>query len=337
VSPSTACGQGDSCEPAVDQARRAVGDGDQLPDDDSGERRRVILLQQAFGIFTAFDTMNRAILAFLLVTSATTLAGLGVLAPSSPVLVVADTASAIPEDHAFLEALAKRDRATETRLLHGDFSWIDSRGKRLTRSEFLESLPAPANADVVSEQRVYGDSAVIRADRGKVHVLRVWLKGATGWLLFLYQEVTQVEKSEPAGGVATTECENPCKTIPFQPQTQSEKDAVASWQGVMSAMASNDADAYAPLIAEEFTATDTYHDRPYTKADRLAQIEKQKASGARSAPPELVSAQMFDFGETVMMLAREQRNGAKAYFNTRMWVKRDTRWQMFFSFNTRIE
>jgi hypothetical protein len=46
---------------------------------------------------------------------------------------------------------------------------------------------------------------------------------------------------------------------------------------------------------------------------------------------------MFDLGQTVMMIAREQRPGAKAYFNTRMWVHRDGRWQMLFSFNTRIE
>ena len=51
----------------------------------------------------------------------------------------------------------------------------------------------------------------------------------------------------------------------------------------------------------------------------------------------LVSARMFDFDETVMMIAREQRPGTKPCFNTRVWVKRDARWQMLFSFNTRIE
>ena len=66
-------------------------------------------------------------------------------------------------------------------------------------------------------------------------------------------------------------------------------------------------------------------------------LNMQKQTGRGSAPAPLVSAQMFDFGETVMMIAHEQRKGAKAYFNTRMWVKRDARWQMLFSFNTRIE
>src|SRR6266576_1008441 len=132
-------------------------------------------------------------------------------------------------------------------------------------------------------------------------------------------------------------CENPCKSIPFAAETQSEKEAIASWQGVMRAMANNDADAYASLIADEFTATDTHRDRPYTKSDRLAQIRKQKLALARSVPPELTSPRRFDFGETVLMIAREQRPGARSYFNTRMFVKRGSRWQMLFSFNTRIE
>jgi hypothetical protein len=55
-------------------------------------------------------------------------------------------------------------------------------------------------------------------------------------------------------------------------------------------------------------------------------------SGTRCSPSELLSAEMFDFGDTVMMVVREQRPGAKSYFNTRLWVKRDARWQMRFSF-----
>ncbi len=105
----------------------------------------------------------------------------------------------------------------------------------------------------------------------------------------------------------------------------------------MRAMAASDAQAYAPLVAEEFTATDTHHDVPYTKSDRIAQIKKQQQSGERSAPPPVVSARLFDFGDTVMMIALEQRPNAKAYYNTRMWVRREERWQLLFSFNTRIE
>jgi Domain of unknown function (DUF4440) len=240
-------------------------------------------------------------------------------------------------DHTFVQAFESKDKAAAAQLLDTGLIWIDAAGHRFTRAEVLEKLPAVANADVEAPPRTYGETAVVRANRGKMNVLRVWVKRGDGWRELLYQELLQVEKSEPPAGKTSVECVNPCKTIPFQPQTANEKEAIASWQGVMRAMAESDAETYAPLIADEFTATDTFHDRPYTKADRLAQISKQKTTGTRAAPQELLSAEMFDFGETVMMVAHEQRPGAKSYFNTRIWVKRDGRWQMLFSFNTQIE
>jgi hypothetical protein len=248
-----------------------------------------------------------------------------------------DSASLLQADKAVVQALLQKDAPAIGTYLSPDFTWIDSIGKRLTRASTLQTFPTVANPDVEAQLRTYGNTAVVWANRGKMNVLRLWVKQPGGWRLTHYQEVRQVEKSEPPAGKTSTECVNPCKTIPFQPQTANEKEAIASWQGVMRAMAESDADAYSALIADEFTATDTFHDRPYTKADRLAQINRQKTTGVRAAPQELRDAEMFDFGQTVMMVAHEQRPGAKFYFNTRMWVLRDGRWQMLFSFNTQIE
>jgi uncharacterized protein DUF4440 len=268
---------------------------------------------------------------------APTFLALALLLFAAAPLPAADSAPVIKADNAFVQALVQKDAAATANFLSPDFSWIDSVGKRYSREQVLASAPAVANADVEPQVRVYGNTAVVRVNRGRMNVLRVWVIRAEGWRAVLYQEVLQVEKSEPPAGKTSTECVNPCKTIPFQPQTANEREAIASWQGVMRAMAESNADAYSPLIADEFTATDTFHDRPYTKADRLAQIDKQKTTGRRAAPQELLSAEMLDFGETVMMVAHEQRPGAKFYFNTRMWVKRDARWQMLFSLNTQIE
>jgi len=248
-----------------------------------------------------------------------------------------DSSPLLQIDPVFVQVMLHKDAAAAATLLSPDFTWINSTGKRFAREQVLQTFPPIANSDVEAQVRVYGITAVVRANRGKMNVLRVWVKRGAAWRIMLYQELQQVEKSEPPAGKTSAECVNPCKTIPFQPQTANEKEAIASWQGVMRAMAESDADAYAPLIAEEFTATDTFHDRPYTKADRLAQINKQKTTGTRAAPQELLSAEMFDFGETVMMVAHEQRPSGKSYFNTRMWVKRDGRWQMLFSLNTQIE
>ena len=249
-----------------------------------------------------------------------------------------DGLTAIPADHALIQAFASADKSALNQLLDPEFTWIEANGKSSARGQVLESLPKVANANVEPQLRTYNHVAVLRASRGHLHVLRVWVHRESGWRILLYQEVQQVEKSElPSARAAADDCENPCKSIPFVPETQSEKEAIASWQAVMRAMANNDADAYAPLIADEFTATDTHHDRPYTKSDRLEQIKKLRLAAARSRPPALTCARMFDFGETVMMMAREQRPNAESYFNTRMWVKRDGHWQMLFSFNTRIK
>jgi len=257
---------------------------------------------------------------------------------ASPVLRAEDTQAILQSDSALLRAFEHSDKATLASLLDSSFTWINSKGVRLTRQQVLENLPPLANSDVETQTRAYGDSAIVRANREAMNVMRVWVRRGSAWRLIHYQEVLQVPKSEPPpedpGSVV---CENPCKTIPFQPETPSEKQAIASWQGVMRAMAENDVDAYVPLIADEFSATDTHRDHPYTKPDRIAQIKKQKLAGTRSVPPALLSAQMFDLGDTVMMIAHEQRPNTKAFFNTRMWVKRDGRWQMLFSFNTRIE
>lgn len=250
-----------------------------------------------------------------------------------------DGLAATAADHAFIQAFAGADKSALNELLDPEFTWIDANGKSLARGQVLESLPKVANANVEPQLRSYDNVTVLRASRDRLHVLRIWVHRESGWRILLYQEVRQVEKPESLNSAraARDGCENPCQSIPFVPETQSEQEAIASWQAVMRAMANNDADAYAPLIADEFTATDTHHDRPYTKSDRLVQIKKLKLAGAPARPPELKSARMFDFGETVMMIAREQRPNAKSYFNTRMWVKRDGHWQMLFSFNTRIE
>jgi hypothetical protein len=250
--------------------------------------------------------------------------------------MLAANGSAAQADAALLHALAGHNRTEGAALLEPEFTWIDSQGKNQDRAMVLQSWPSPANAGEQIQVREYGKVAVVRADRGQMHVLRIWVRRPAGWRALLYQEVLQVTNPENPGR-SSRDCENPCRSIPFEPQTENEKAAIASWQGVMQAMANNDADAYAGLIADEFTATDTHHNRPFSKSDRLTQIRKLKLTGAHSAPPPLVSARMFDLGETVLMIAREQRPNAKPYFNSRMWVNRGGRWQMLFSFNTRIE
>lgn len=77
-----------------------------------------------------------------------------------------DSASLLQADKAFVQALAHKDAAAAT-LLAADFTWIDSVGKRFARGQVLQTFPAVANSDVEAQARVYGNTAVVWANRGR--------------------------------------------------------------------------------------------------------------------------------------------------------------------------
>jgi Domain of unknown function (DUF4440) len=109
-------------------------------------------------------------------------------------------------DRAFVQAFEKKDAAALKDILDAKFIWIDSNGRRLSRAELLKDIPPIANSDVATQIGAYSDAVVVRANRGRMNVLRIWVKRATGWRAMLCQEVLQVEKSEPAGGETSVEC-----------------------------------------------------------------------------------------------------------------------------------
>ena len=108
-----------------------------------------------------------------------------------------DDSSLLQAENAFTAAFQQRDSTAAAKLLAPDFVWIDSVGKRLTRAQALATFPVIANAGAAPQARDYGNSAVVWANQGKMNVLHVWVKTAVGWQILLYQEVMQVEKSEP--------------------------------------------------------------------------------------------------------------------------------------------
>ena len=62
-----------------------------------------------------------------------------------------------------------------------------------------------------------------------------------------------------------------------------------------------------------------------------------KAAGAEtSATAPLVSARMFDFGETAVMTALHKTGDGYSQCS-RIWVHRDDHWQMSISYQTKVE
>lgn len=259
---------------------------------------------------------------------------------SLSLLAVADAALSVTQaDRAFVDAVQQKDGKKLDALLDQDFTWTTSSGETLNRRDVLSKLSGVAGSggpSAETQQHLYGDVALVTAVRDRVHAARFWVKRKSGWRLLIYHEATLVDKAE-ASKPHAGDCENPCKTLPYHPKNESEKQIILSWQALETAVTNHDSAGWAPHVADEFMLVNSNNDHVLTKGDRMAILDKQKQSGAGSAPVPLVSAQMFDFGDTVIMRAQHQRLEEKPIHVSRIWIKRDGRWIMAFSEQTIVQ
>jgi hypothetical protein len=243
-------------------------------------------------------------------------------------------------DSQFIKAAANGEAASVTKLLDKDFTWTDADGTTLSSTEVAHVLPKPVLGDesgVDVTERTYADVAAVSASHGKIHVLRFWVKRAEGWKLLVYHEVKQLDQPSTNAGSGVKECENPCKSVPFQPANESERAIIASWQALETGVTGHDSAAWARHIAEEFVQISSNSDHPIDKRGRMQTLDKQKVSGVGSAPAPLVSAKMFDFGDAVIMTCLHQPYSGKPIHVNRLWIKRDGQWVMAISYQTTIQ
>ena len=255
-------------------------------------------------------------------------------------LAAVEEVSSLQVDREFVQAAAKGDSAAVAKLLDADFTWTNADCKTLSRAEVLSSLPTPALGDDAGAHQVRQTRSqveAVMADRDKIHVLRLWVKRGSGWHLLVYHEVALGRQESTASGSGVKECENPCKTIPYKPKNEAEQAIIASWQALETGVTNHDAAAWAPHIADEFAMLSSANDHPLTKADRIATLDLQKQTGRGSAPAPLVSAQMFDFGDSVIMTCLHQPYSGKPVHVSRLWIRRNGQWIMSISFQTTIQ
>jgi hypothetical protein len=251
----------------------------------------------------------------------------------------ADESAVLQSDREFVQAAAKGDRAAIAKLLDTDFTWTDAEGKTLLRADVLSALPKPSLGDEAGAHQVRQTRSqveAIMAERDQVHVLRLWVKRAT-WQLLVYHEVALGRQEARPSGSGVKDCENPCKTVPFKPKNEAEQAIIASWQALETGVTNHDAAAWAPHIADEFAMLSSANDHPLTKSDRIATLNLQKQGGRGSAPSPLVSAEMFDFGDSVVMTCMHQPYTGKPVHVSRLWIKRNGQWVMSISFQTTIQ
>jgi len=241
-------------------------------------------------------------------------------------------------DRAFVQAVAKEDKAALEQLLDADFTWTDFEGKTASKSRVLEGLPKVAIADEQELQRKeysYGEIGDVQVNLGRAHVLRVWVKRAAGWKAIVYQEVISLEAPPSFAPGAGKDCENPCKTVVYTPQNETERQVIAAYSKLEAAAMAHDSTVFTTMVGDEFVAASSNSNKVYDKRGRLEDFAHSRMGGV--APTPLISARLFAFGDAMLMKSEHRPDRGKPLHVTRVWVKRNGSWVETVSYQTSVK
>lgn len=253
-------------------------------------------------------------------------------------------------------AIRSGNAAAAGKLLARDFSFIDAAGHVHSRRSVLDALKAsPRGAGAKIKVRPYGRVALItgsyksgQADKhNDLFALDVWVKDGSKWQALIHHNNVLAAPDAPATHASASprppdapppRCENPLETVPYKPRKQAERDIIAAFQMLETAVTRNDPDEWRKHVADEFTVTRT-HQHPTSKAARMAFMATQRAINAETFVAEVVSLKFWVLGDAAVMRADHAMPGNRRppYRATRLWVKRGGRWQMAISQQTTIQ
>ena len=266
-------------------------------------------------------------------------------------LEAVDTDKAVLDaDAALRRALVAGERNFAGSYIDRRFILVDRTGSTFAKSEIVRRAAGDGEPDAERAVRRYGRVAVVSGRSGMAGVrldtffVHVWVKRRTGWRALAFQESAIVVEAAPAPGAGLflsslgSSCDNPCKSLPFRPKNAAEREIVAAFQAIESAVVANDADAWARHIADEFTIHGAQAPSR-SKADRLAYIRARTEARAITRVAEVQSMQLWTFGDAAVMTAQHgwTKGVRPPYRATRVWVRRDGRWQMALSQQTPVE
>ena len=269
----------------------------------------------------------------------------------TPLALASPEGDAVAADHSFNSALAKADQVTAGKLLDPEFTWTDRTGKTRTKSEILPALAtlaASEDADVkvldAGQIVLIHGSHRIPSQNASVRFLRVWVKRQQAWQLLVYQETTKAEKNPekrsgfgaPSNGQSIA-CENPCKSVPYKPNTAAEQEVVSMWQAVERTVLTNDVEAWIPNFTDDFIFVTPDGGAPLNKADRVAMITELRRTNTTLIPAEVSSMKVWVLGDAAVMRSEHKPLHGKVLHVTRLFEKHNNHWQIAFGQQTWVE
>ncbi|TMJ32837.1 MAG: hypothetical protein E6G96_05610 [Alphaproteobacteria bacterium] len=218
---------------------------------------------------------------------------------------VDDVKAAKEADGAFLADLGKADGKAISGLLDRRFAWIDREGRTHNRRETLKSFPALAatrSADKDVSAQFYGRMFAVRGNHENSRFLRVFVKRHHGWKAIMLME-TPLGQDEPATpwqlAAGSGTCDNPCRTVPYAPKRQMDKEILAAWQA--------------------------------------SKVQEWHESGVPADA--VSSMRVFGFGAKSALMISQQipYRGGKPYTDVRLWVQGPKGWEPALSEHVTIQ
>lgn len=253
-------------------------------------------------------------------------------------------------------AISRGDTAATDKLLSRDFTFIDAAGQVHSRRSVLASLKAsPRGTSARINVGDYGRIAVVTGsyksaqagERNDLYAVDVWIKEPDGWKTLIHHNNVLARPDAPAAHAESAprppeapppRCENPLEVVPYKPKSQAERDIIAAFQSLEHAVTRNDPDDWDPHVADEFVVTRT-RQHPTDKAGRMEFMAAQRTINAETFVAEVSMLKFWVAGDAAVMRADHVMPGNRRppYRATRIWVKRDDRWQMALSQQTTIQ
>lgn len=252
-------------------------------------------------------------------------------------------------DKALADALVKKDAKAAAALLDDRFQWVEANGKIHTKAQVLEDLSDfAADSDGALDVRSVDFLGEVERVLGIHHNQRfahLWVKNPSGWQAFVFLNIPipseRPDYTAPPNPPTEADktCDNPCKTLPFKPQNAAEEGAMATWFRLKN-------DEWHPNPEDWAAHSDDAHETltPRTDIPKLQHVEelaeerKLYGENGGSGGSSVLSMQMFEFGNVVIMEAFQGRNpSAKpTSWNLRVFLNRGDGWKIALSAQTNI-
>jgi len=276
---------------------------------------------------------------------------LGLVAACSSPAQASPESGAVAADHSLTVAINKVDQPGVEKLLDPEFSWTDRTGKTRSKSEILPALASLASEsdagvkiiDAGQVVLIHGNHS-IPSQNASVRFIRVWVKRPHAWQLLVYQETNKAEKNPekrsgfgaPSNGQPVA-CENPCKTVPYKPDTAAEQEVVSMWQAVERTVLTNDVEAWTPNFTGDFIFVTPDGGAPLNKADRVTMITELRRTNTTLIPAEVTSMKVWVLGDAAVMRSEHKPLHGKVLHVTRLFEKHNNHWQIAFGQQTWVE